>query len=49
LVLLQQQRFEEAISALRTAVKKEPGNVFSVAARFTASAMQVVRKKRSDI
>jgi len=32
LTLLQQKRFEEAISALRTAVQKEPGNVFSVAA-----------------
>jgi adenylate cyclase len=32
LVLLQQERFEEAITALRTAVQKEPGNVFSVAA-----------------
>ena len=32
LALLQQKRFEEAISALRTAVLKEPGNVFSVAA-----------------
>jgi adenylate cyclase len=32
LALLQQNRFEEAISALRTAVQKEPGNVFSVAA-----------------
>jgi tetratricopeptide (TPR) repeat protein len=32
LVLLQQKRFEEAISALQTAVQKEPGNVFSVAA-----------------
>ena len=32
LVLLQQKRFDEAISALRTAVQKEPGNVFSVAA-----------------
>jgi TolB-like protein/tetratricopeptide (TPR) repeat protein len=32
LTLLQQERFEEAISALRTAVQKEPGNVFSVAA-----------------
>lgn len=33
LTLLQQpQRLEEAITALRTAVQKEPGNVFSVAA-----------------
>jgi len=32
LVLLQQKRFGEAISALRTAVRKEPGNVFSLAA-----------------
>jgi adenylate cyclase len=32
LPLLQQRRFEKAISALRTAVQKEPGNVFSVAA-----------------
>jgi tetratricopeptide (TPR) repeat protein len=32
LALLQQKRFEEAISALRTAVQKEPGNVFSEAA-----------------
>lgn len=32
LALLQQNRLEEAISALRTAVQKEPGNVFSVAA-----------------
>jgi len=32
LTLLQQELFEEAISALRTAVQKEPGNVFSVAA-----------------
>jgi tetratricopeptide (TPR) repeat protein len=31
-VLLQQRRFEEAISALQTAVQKEPENVFSVAA-----------------
>lgn len=31
LVLLQQRRFDEAIAALRTAVQKEPGNVFSVA------------------
>jgi serine/threonine-protein kinase len=30
--MLQQRRFQEAISALRTAVQKEPGNVFSVAA-----------------
>jgi TolB-like protein/lipoprotein NlpI len=32
LVLLQQKRFDEAIAALQTAVQKEPGNVFSVAA-----------------
>ncbi len=32
LVLLQLKRFEGAITALRTAVRKEPGNVFSVAA-----------------
>jgi tetratricopeptide (TPR) repeat protein len=32
LVLLQQKRFDEGIAALRTAVQKEPGNVFSVAA-----------------
>ena len=31
-MLLQQKRFGEAISALRTAVRKEPGNVFSLAA-----------------
>jgi len=31
-VLLQQKRFDEGIVALRTAVQKEPGNVFSVAA-----------------
>jgi tetratricopeptide (TPR) repeat protein len=32
LTLLQQQQFAEAITALRAAVQKEPGNVFSVAA-----------------
>jgi tetratricopeptide (TPR) repeat protein len=32
LVLLQQKRFDEAIAALQTAVQKEPGNVFSMAA-----------------
>lgn len=32
LTLLQLRRFDRAISALRTAVRKEPGNVFSVAA-----------------
>lgn len=32
LILLQLRRFDRAISALRTAVRKEPGNVFSVAA-----------------
>jgi len=31
-VLLQEKRFDEAISALCTAVRKEPGNIFSVAA-----------------
>src|SRR5215475_4478986 len=32
LTLLQQRQFTEAITALRAAVQKEPGNVFSVAA-----------------
>ena len=31
-MLLQEKRFDEAISALCTAVRKEPGNIFSVAA-----------------
>jgi tetratricopeptide (TPR) repeat protein len=43
---LQQNRFGEAISALRTAVRKEPGNVFSLAALIYGLG-HVARKKEA--